>query len=359
MPDPSDDAPKQHRRSVVLPPFFAPRTPRTNTPPEQGRVEGEAGRRRPPRLFTPPENVIRRASVSPAEPPRALTTDAPSASMTEASELGLEPLAGEGMLVPSSQDLSVLGGQPVADPFAGEPTPSAQQAPTDEAGTAGAALEGFEIERADLELDAPTSARDLEVEHFWSGEAGLEPDSGTEGVPPGDTGVAAGTQPAQESFDEPGALTVDEPPFWATPPAPEETATEDLPQPSRAPADELADALAWPDDASGGDASGMLEADPPAPDGGALSAIAHELRESAAPFADGTDAEPWEPAPGAGAASENVVADPSAAVAEALERIAQRVRAGEVSVPADAEAASDETALAVALAALLRRRPRS
>src|SRR5690606_36757653 len=59
----------------------------------------------------------------------------------------------------------------------------------------------------------------------------------------------------------------------------------------------------------------------------------------------------------AGATGE--VADPAdrhagAAIADALARVAARIRAGEIDLPPEAVGASDESALAAALAALLR-----
>jgi len=46
--------------------------------------------------------------------------------------------------------------------------------------------------------------------------------------------------------------------------------------------------------------------------------------------------------------------DAGAAIADALARVAVRIRAGEVELPPEAVGASDESALAAALAALLR-----
>lgn len=100
------------------------------------------------------------------------------------------------------------------------------------------------------------------------------------------------------------------------------------------PPDELAAALAWPD-------SG-LRARTPAMGVAAQVASADTSHELAA------SAEGW---------PLSVAGRPGApdAVAAALERIAQRVRAGEVPLPADvALAKSDESALALTLAALLR-----
>jgi hypothetical protein len=60
------------------------------------------------------------------------------------------------------------------------------------------------------------------------------------------------------------------------------------------------------------------------------------------------EVEPW--ALPAGEASDP---DPGEHVAEALERVARRIRTGEIILPPDSSAESDEAALALALAALL------
>jgi len=56
----------------------------------------------------------------------------------------------------------------------------------------------------------------------------------------------------------------------------------------------------------------------------------------------------------AGTAARTAGDDPGAAIADALARVAARIRAGEVDLPAEVVGASDESALAAALAALLR-----
>jgi hypothetical protein len=187
-------------------------------------------------------------------------------------------------------------------------------------------------------------------------------------------------------------------------------------------ADEMADALAWDDDAK----SGLDRAQPSSADlgsltadGEALSGTGRELRDSAALWISGTGGEGERVrAPDAGGVVavdvdvvsagvlsdqdvENVNAvnvhaesvdavsvdagnvdavrvdavgvdgasagsefvdtrsvDAGATVADALARVAERIRAGEVKLSPEAAGASDEGALAAALAALLRRAPR-
>ena len=163
----------------------------------------------------------------------------------------------------------------------------------------------------------------------WLDEAPLEPEPA-----PDDSEEALA-----EAFAEPAPN--ESTPRWATPrvvraveeSAPAPTDPWGMP-PVPAPPDELAAALAWPD-------SGLRARTPAmgvAAQGGHADA-SHELAASA---------EGWPLSVGGGPG----VPD---AVAAALERIAQRVRAGDVPLPADvALAKSDESALALTLAALLR-----
>lgn len=131
-------------------------------------------------------------------------------------------------------------------------------------------------------------------------------------------------------------------PRWATPRASRAVTDDDRPTqpndgwnfaPPSPPPDELAAALAWPD-------SG-LRAPTPARGVPATGEAdrSHELAASAEGWPLSVGGRPGVPD----------------AVATALERIAQRVRAGDVPLPADvALAKSDESALALTLAALLR-----
>jgi hypothetical protein len=131
-------------------------------------------------------------------------------------------------------------------------------------------------------------------------------------------------------------------PRWATPRVNRAVSDDDRPTqpndgwnlaPPEPPPDELAVALAWPD-------SG-LRAPTPAKGAAAQSNAdtSHELAASAEGWPLSVAGRPGVPD----------------AVAAALERIAQRVRAGDVPLPADvALARTDESALALTLAALLR-----
>ncbi len=161
--------------------------------------------------------------------------------------------------------------------------------------------------------------------------------------------------------------------------------------------DEMSAALAWND---GEDAGTTIEHVPVVADasgaddssvGDALSAMAHELRDSSSAWANEGDARARDDADlsararfyggadpsvapaelevsgegsvyaselaaaeAAGRAAADAGGDAGAAIADALARVAARIRAGEVELPPEAVGASDESALAAALAALLR-----
>lgn len=117
------------------------------------------------------------------------------------------------------------------------------------------------------------------------------------------------------------------------------------------PTDELSDALAWPEAST---ATSTEPSDPlmAAPDQ-ALAGIAEELHDSAAPWAQPAEADHDNDAWSRTALAE-MFPDPRATVAASLERIAQRIRDGDVSISRDASTSTDASALAAALAALLR-----
>ena len=159
--------------------------------------------------------------------------------------------------------------------------------------------------------------------------------------------------------------------------------------------DEMSAALGWndaeADGVTGGHAQPEVEANGSDVAGeDALSAMAHELRDSSSVWGAAADvadenadvsararfygggeritspsdmgaaaegsayAAELMAAEAAGAAAHAAGDDPGAAIADALARVAARIRAGEVDLPAEVVGASDESALAAALAALLR-----
>ena len=222
---------------------------------------------------------------------------------------------------------------------------------------------GLEIERTEVAFDAAAAdVAPLEVESFWASQAMPQPEAPRDAPQPplGDESVvepraaepapeppAAVAPQAPDDADEALAEAFAEPapnesvPRWATPrmvPAVEHHA----PSPHEAwdvpavppPPDELAAALAWPD-------SGLRARTPAAGIAahGETGDTSHELAASAEGWPLSVSGRPGMPD----------------TIAEALEHIAQRVRAGEVPLPADvALARSDESALALTLAALLR-----
>ena len=222
---------------------------------------------------------------------------------------------------------------------------------------------GLEIERTEVTFEAASAdVAPLEVESFWAPQAMPQPQAPRDASTPplGNEAVVQpqAAEPAREppvpvapqapdDAEEALAEAFAEPapnesvPRWATPrtvPAVEHGAPSprepwDLPA-APPPPDELAAALAWPD-------SGLRARTPAAGIAahGHTGDTSHELAASAEGWPLSVAGRPGMPD----------------TIAEALERIAQRVRAGEVPLPADvALAKSDESALALTLAALLR-----
>ncbi|HEX6806495.1 MAG TPA: hypothetical protein VF118_00830 [Gemmatimonadaceae bacterium] len=403
MPDQPDETQKQQRRSAVAPPFFAPRSPRPTTPSQSTTA---APPRRTSQLFTPPgvpkqprpasfKTPLATPRVTPFSAPVVATPPAIDASSEQppplpAPETAGAPPLGDGFVIEQYESppisLTATGEQGVVSD---DPSVSFQvfddasrllergaRPVPPEAG-------GLEIERTELSFEAPASSPPpLEIESFWaaapmpasapSAESAAPP-LGNEPAPPAPAGDArdayeppplpepepvdaapappAGFEPMPESApddaDEALAEAFAEPapneskPRWATPRAVRAveqggTAATDpwgMP-PVPPPPDELAAALAWPD-------SGLRARTPAmgvAAQGGGAD-TSHELAASAEGWPLSVAGRPGVPD----------------AVAAALERIAQRVRAGEVPLPADvALTKSDESALALTLAALLR-----
>jgi hypothetical protein len=216
----------------------------------------------------------------------------------------------------------------VADPFAVHEPPGLRGAVPDPVAETGAIENTAQESSAHVE---PT-----EVAAPQSSAAAAQELAMLLAQPEGDAEAAL-----EDAFAAPA--TLERPPRWATPrvvdaiaetPASPQAPT---PPPAAAEEDELSDALGWSNGTpNGGD--GPLET------GAAPVEASHEFSAGIT----GWGAMPPAPAGEAGLAM-------SDAIAAALERIAGRVRAGDVPLPGDvALAASDESALAVALAALLR-----
>lgn len=225
MPDTPDDLPKPPRRSTVLPPFFAPstpRTPRATTPVEKS----ELPRRRTSHLFTPP-SVPRRTRESPAATPPATpaTPAAPLAADAEAVETQVAkevevptpPLAATPVPdapvspPPSSLGIEQLEQPPIHLTATGEHRAIDASQSFDyidysdanrlgDAGTrAPGAQPAIELERTEFTIEPAAAAGRLEIETFWSAEpliAGAPP---APPAPPEDISAPAAAAPRDVS----------------------------------------------------------------------------------------------------------------------------------------------------------------
>lgn len=381
MADHPQDAPRPPRRSGVLPPFIAPRDTGTRTPTSQPGVP----RRRTSQLFTPPDVPRQSRPITPAwrpaapspegaspaaaaPPPAHLSSRTPSQPSSPLAFAGGPPEAaptvasGEPPTAPEHEGASEGPAMDVAQPTAADLTITGEQRAVEEvevidygessetleprsaAGDGGRAT-GMELEATEWSFGEPSAHRGLEVENFHAAEP-LSP------APEVDRGAAWGAVDGGAAGDEPAgderALSWSDAVADSDWFAPEPDAGAEPPRSeAEARGAELSAALAWPDADEGGadvplDGPGDGAAEERAAAGSedALASVAPDLRESSAPWA------PPAPAPAA--------VDPAESVAESLERIARRVRDGEVMLPPDAAPPSDESALALALAALLR-----
>ena len=190
---------------------------------------------------------------------------------------------------------------------------------------------------SDVWEEEPLAAAEAEVTPAVAPEASARPAEGEDEV---DEAWATATRPDGEPAAAGGAVDVE--PRDASVPS-ELVPGGPSAKPLFAPADasgadreidEMTEALGWAETLAGADVSAAdVES--------ALAALDPELHASAAPFA---------------AASGTSQAD---GVATALERIARRIREGQVALPRDAAASTEESALAVTLAALLKGPPRA
>ncbi|HEU4643909.1 MAG TPA: hypothetical protein VFS44_15780 [Gemmatimonadaceae bacterium] len=376
MADYSDDAPRQQRRSTVLPPFFAPRQRETTTPTRPVGVT----KRRTSQLFTPPgvdrqsRPAFRATPIPPATPNASAvpaTPEVPATPVTPSASIAIPVESLE--IEPPVAHVA----EPIIEESAGAPLDA-------EASEEPRLVDGLEIEATEWSPEGVTGSGQLEVESFWAAEP-LAPSDEVTVDAPSEAIEASGANavealppwPSVDEAEHAGESAPDDPASaatWGGWPASQweaEGDRDDAAHASEAVApevesssavpmsagDELSAGLAWPDPdqiEAGGEQDVIVA------DGAALASVEPELRDSAAPFAtpsprheETREADPWTMPP----------AEPSPepavpAVAEALERIAQRIREGGVVLPADTAAQSDAGALAVALAALLRGAPR-
>lgn len=405
MPDQPDDARKRQQRGV-FPPFFAPRNGRGESPP----APASGSWRRISRLFTPPE--VARQHRTPSGP------QAPFTQPTQPTAEAPEPL--EEMMPPS-------GAAPAAPEVAAPEMVAPEMAAPEMA-----ALPA-------LPNEPPVESAALELERFATDAMADVPEEGSFETPAGPpAGPAAEVDPwAGSELPEPAFGSIGWPSNEIAVPAADrsvEGSTDGV--------DEMSAALAWSDgDAESGGGAGReatpaaQASGPEAPGEDALSAMAHELRDSSSTWVPGgsaggssasdesadvsararfygggersasavepdtageldtgaldtatldtaerdmteldaatlntaeldtaTQGDPFDAELGfadavtdtAGAAVGESADDPGAAIADALARIAVRIRAGEVELPSGVVGASDESALAAALAALLK-----
>jgi hypothetical protein len=325
MADSSDDStPPKRRSSGSAPPFIAPRG-KDAAPAEPPR----ATRRVSTPLFVPPLPPEEEAATTtpepaaaapePAEEPRSPTPSVPPSSVTPPSVTAAaresKAIEYENLETPEIE-LRITGERPAI----GET--ELQVIAYDDANSELRAnsphgemprVDGIELESTELSLEPsgknPKHApSDLNIESFWAAEAF------TPTVKPPMEPVPDDAPPRRRSTLE--SLRVEEvmPPRMPTPPS----MGAITPRASRA-------SVPVPTTRS------------PTPVDIRTPAALEALKEL----------EPW---PQSSAAP----ADSSRMVADALERVARRIRSGELRVPADAAAATEENALSAALQALVR-----
>lgn len=479
MPDQPDETQKQ-RRSAVMPPFFAPRSPRPTTPSQSATATPP---RRPSQLFTPP-GVPKQPRSAPFKTPLATPRVTPFAAPVVAGPPAVEPVpepappaptpdATEPPPIPVRPDATAAhvpnegpaveagGAVPSGDGFVIEQyeSPPISLEATGEQGVvsddpsiafqvyddAARLLErgarpvppeagGLEIERTEVTFEAPAPPlAPLEVESFWAAAPmpAAAPPPAAASAPLGNEPVHAAPVDEGRAADEPPPLPEPEPveaapappvgfapmpvPSWLDEPPAEPAMSAELPSREAAAPEAAADIpplperpaaarpmpgpapASAPDDADADEALAEAFAEPAPNESVPRWATPRAVRavEQGAP----SPADAWGIAPvpappdelaaalawpdsglrartpamglaaqGRGDTSHELAASAEGwplsvggrpgvpdAVATALERIAQRVRAGEVPLPADvALAKSDESALALTLAALLR-----
>jgi hypothetical protein len=288
----SDDAQKQHRRSGALPPFVAPRT-RQGT---SSTRDGEPPHRRASQLFTPSGVSTPAAPPTPPTEPSAVPQESvPSGAQDE--ELLVEQLE----QAPIS--LTITGEQPAVDgatiqviAYDDANEQLQAEAPAGERPQ----VDGIVLETTEISFEAPSSTTELQIESFWA----TEPFGSLPSEQPAEPEPAHDAYPSDVAQAS-GALEGQSPDSWSTP--------------------HSDDPLSWHSDR---EPEAVHPGETGAPDAGVDSDL--PLRERP------------------------VEANEGEAIAAALERTAARIRSGDLVLPPDASFSTDETALAVALTALLR-----
>ncbi len=341
----SDDSRKTPRQRAVLPPFVAPRapTPQQGTPPAPAPTEPP--RRRAAQLFTPPSEALP-SLRTPATPAASVTAPPtpmrepeaepapPAAPRRDEDALVVEKVEAKDIELTITGEQPLVGGEPGIQVIAYEEANNLLRATTPEGRDP--EVDGLRFEATELSLEVPAPNR-LQVESFWASD----PFHGPATVPPRD-------EPAGADEPEPLAREVarEMAPARDEERGAHEHAHASTPTPEADVVDD--DAFAWEREL--GHVTSAARNEP---------AIEPERREppeqwephSPAALEQLKETEPW--------TAPSVVPrarDARDAVGDALERVARRIRAGEVVLASEASAWTDESALAAALAALLRSR---
>jgi len=323
-PDDTSPDPSSRKSGKPMPPFVAPRTgehpaatpstrrstplfvPPTALPPEEPAAETPAAKPKPaamPEFMTPPEAA--------AAPPPPAPRETLGVENLEVEEISLH-ITGERPAI-GDAEIDVIA----YDDANGELDSRAKEGGRPK-------VDGLELESTELTMEpsahAPPPPSGLEIESFWAAEA---------------------FTPSSKTAEPPRRASGPMPPAFTEPPAPASRAgaldalrVEEM-LPPRMPTPQSTRAVT-PHSPRASGAAPVSRAMAPA-----------EVRTPRQLEAL-KELEPWAVP---SAASEVSAKD---RVAEALERIAGRIRTGDVNVPADANAATDENALSAALQALVR-----
>jgi len=313
-----EDGPRKSGKP--MPPFVAPRTGEHPAAPAPSAL----GKRRSTPLFVPP-------AAAESDPPEAAPVPgareqkpgAPAPPAREARGIDVENLEPEEISLTITGERPAIGDSAL-DVIAYEEANSELRSDTAEGKQP--KLEDLELESTELNLapsaSPPAPPAGLEIESFWAAEA----------FAPSTAKMTPESSPAvMPEFTEPTA---------DAPPAPPRRSTLDSLRveevlPPRMPTPQSTRAVA--------PHAGRTSAPGPAIRGMPPVEVRTPRQLEAL-----KELEPWGmPAPA-------TAVDASHLVAEALERVASRIRKGEVRVPADASAATDENALSAALQALVR-----
>jgi hypothetical protein len=338
MSDRQDNPPSHPRRRAVVPPFLPPRSGGIERPVRPSI----AGRRGSTPPFAP---QTRQAFVAPSAPPEP--------------ERHVEELANDDFDAPA--DIVGTAGHALHEAVAAESTEPIELTDWLEDDDVAAAGHTDAQEQSDdvlVESSAVLEAEQVEVEavepaaewpkETWHGDPWSDP--GAAGAPavaeeqPIDTAAPVTPFEFAAEFPEPEAFATSSPPLAAPDSVPEVASRAEAAPPAEFQEEERTPRPAWvpPTVEPIAESSDLLSRYATRPGSNESQAL-DQLKEI----------EPWampSTAPSATSAED--------AIAAALERIARRVRDGEVVLPPETMSTTDEAALALTLAALLRTPPK-